>query len=145
MTNSERVRRWFEEVWNNDNDAAIEEMMAPEMEGHGLAPEPLRGPEGFRTFYHPFRNAFDYVRVEIDHTLESGDEVAFRGRARMSPKGDPNTYEISGCGFLRYRDGKMISGYNTWDFLSLMVQMGAVPADVASRALAASATRGAGS
>ena len=30
------LERWFEEVWNQGQEAKIEEMLAPAVKGHGL-------------------------------------------------------------------------------------------------------------
>jgi ketosteroid isomerase-like protein len=144
MTNSVRVRRGFDEVWNRDNEAAIEELMAADSIGYGLGPT-IHGARGFREFYHGFRGSFDSVRVEIEHTIESGDEVAYRGRAFTRARGDDVTHEMVGAGFIRFRDGMVVEGYNYWDFLGLMAQMKAVPEDVVPRTLAAAAAVRAGS
>ena len=34
------VLRWYNEVWNNSNESAIDEMLHPEVEAFGLDPNP---------------------------------------------------------------------------------------------------------
>jgi hypothetical protein len=36
MANAEFAQRWFEEVWNNKSEAAVDEMLAEDGVGHGL-------------------------------------------------------------------------------------------------------------
>ena len=65
-------RRWFEEVWNKKNVAVIEQLASPDVVIHGLAGpggQPLRGGEGFRTFYEPFRAAFPDVRISVEDVI----------------------------------------------------------------------------
>ena len=139
-TNSDLIRRWFEEVWNRDNEGAIRELMAPDVVAHGLGPD-FVGVENFLAFYHDFRDAFDSVQVTLDHIVESGDEVAYRGVARVKLKGEDTTHEMPGAGFTRYRDGLIIEGFNYWDFLGLVTKLGAVPEDLVPRTLAAARAR----
>jgi hypothetical protein len=133
------THRWFEEVWNRGNEAVIDEMLARNAIGHGLGPEDTVGPEPFRAFYRLFREAFASIHITLDNVLESGGEVAYRGRARVTVKGTGETHELAGAGFLRYEGGQCVEGWNYWDFLSLLVQMRAVPADAVQATLQAAA------
>src|SRR3954469_13000550 len=128
-SNSELTRKWFDEVWNRDNSGAITELMAPDVVGHGLGPD-FTGVENFQAFYRQFRSAFDSVQITLDHVMEAGDEVAYRGIALVKLKGHPDTHEMPGAGFIRYRDGVIVEGFNYWDFLGLVTRLGAVPEDL---------------
>jgi hypothetical protein len=48
-TNSELIRRWFEEVWNQGREATIDDLCAKEAVGHGQTPDgsDIVGPEHF--------------------------------------------------------------------------------------------------
>jgi len=37
MAGTEFIHRWFDEVWNNKSEAAVDEMLAENGVGHGLA------------------------------------------------------------------------------------------------------------
>jgi predicted ester cyclase len=74
------ARRWFEEVWNDRSDDAIEELMAPESHGHVEGGD-VRGPEGFRNMRDMFFSALPDVRIEIEDILADGERVAVRWRA----------------------------------------------------------------
>ena len=70
------VRRWFEEVWNEGREEAIDELFDEEGLAHGLADEtgsPLRGASGFKPFFRRFRVAFPEVEVVEEDTVSEGD------------------------------------------------------------------------
>jgi len=58
MDKSTLLHRWFDEVWNNKDEAAIDRMFAGDGVGHGLGAEPIVGPENFKTFHRAFVSAY---------------------------------------------------------------------------------------
>jgi steroid delta-isomerase-like uncharacterized protein len=134
--NSALIRRWFEEVWNNGRMAAIDEMASPDVVGHGQAQhDTVIGREQFRTFAGEFRRAFPDLKVKIDHIVEQGDKVAARWTATMTHQGEflgfaptGKKATITGTSIQRFSDGKIVEGWDNWDQLGLLVQIGAVPA-----------------
>lgn len=129
------MHRWFEEVWNKGRATAIDEMMAEDAAVHGLgeAGVDARGPAAFKPFAARLRGAFPDIQVTIEDTIEEGDLIASRWTARMTHLGDnlgvPATgkqVSVSGMSIGRLRDGKLVEGWNNWDTLSLMEQIGAL-------------------
>src|SRR5262245_40499679 len=86
--NEALVRRWFEQVWNNGRQEAIDELFVSDGVAHGLATDQLHGPEGFRTFYQQFMGAFPDIQISIDDIISSGDRVAVRFTIRATHHGD---------------------------------------------------------
>src|SRR5215204_4698314 len=79
--NKALIRRWFEEVWNNGREDAIDEMFAAEGIAHGLVEEgdkTMRGPAGFKPFFQKFRSAFPDIEVVVEDTIAEGDKVVAR-------------------------------------------------------------------
>jgi steroid delta-isomerase-like uncharacterized protein len=134
--NSALIRRWFEEVWNNGRMAAIDEMASPDVIGHGQAQhDTVIGREQFRTFAADFRSAFPDLKVTIDYIIEQGDKVVARWTATMTHKGNflgfaptGKKATITGTSIQRISGGKIVEGWDNWDQLGLLVQIGAVPA-----------------
>ena len=128
------VRRWFEEVWNKGRSEAIDEMFAEDGIAHGLADEtgaPLRGPQGFKSFFHKFRDAFPDIEVIVEDAIAEGDKVAARCRVRATHAGDSLGFaatqrpiEITGMTFARVRDGKIVEAWNNFDFMVMFQQLG---------------------
>jgi steroid delta-isomerase-like uncharacterized protein len=134
MTNETLLHRWFEEVWNQGRDSSIDELMAEDAVYHGIvepSTEEVHGPAGFRAFHQQFRTAFPDIHFTIEDALVDGDKIAVRcvvsakhtGPGVM-PAPTNRTINISGMVFARVKDGKLIEGWNNFDFLSLYKQLG---------------------
>jgi steroid delta-isomerase-like uncharacterized protein len=128
------VRRWFEEVWNQGNDSVVDELMAPGAVLYGLGPE-MRGPAAFKPFHAAYRNAFPDVRIEVEDVIAEGDMVALRWTATATHRGDglgiPATNQkvrFSGMGMARIQGGQLVEGFNLYDEMGLMKQLGVVKA-----------------
>ena len=59
------IRRWFEQVWNQKSEAAIDEMFSPQGKSHGFpeADSVLVGPEAFKAIHRNFCGAFPDLHV----------------------------------------------------------------------------------
>jgi steroid delta-isomerase-like uncharacterized protein len=128
------VETWFEEVWKKGRLSAVDEMLAEGAVMHGLgeAGQDTRGAEAFKPFVQKLRGAFPDIEVTIEQTIEQGDLIASRWVARMTHSGDdlgvPATgkrVSVTGMSIARIQDGKMVEGWNNWDMLALMDQIGA--------------------
>lgn len=131
------AREWFDLVWNNLDESAIDRLMHPEAMAHGLGAQPLRGPAGFKPFFHTFKSAFSNIRIHIDRAVTQGDVVAVLCHVTANHAGDafgPATrrdVDFWGTTFIRVSDGKIIEGWNTFDFLTMFQQIGWVSNPVA--------------
>jgi predicted ester cyclase len=133
MAEAEFMHRWFEEVWNNQNEAAIEEMFAANGVGHGLGPEPIVGPENFKTFHRAFVSAYPDLKVHVEDTVVEGDKIATRCRVTGSHQGNgigvapTNTpVEFTGMVIVRVQDGKIVEAWNEFNFMEMYKQVGAL-------------------
>ena len=131
--NEALVRRWFEEVWNERREAAIDALFAADGVGHGLG-EPLRGPAGFKPFWRGLLAAFDDVKITVDGVVEAGDTVALRATARLRRAG--RDHLLPGLVYTRVRGGKILESWNSWDCLGLLTELGHCPRDAMARLLA---------
>ena len=74
------LHRWFEEVWNNRSEAAIDELFAEDGVANGLNDaegNPLRGPEGFKLCT---ALSFRLIQISI-----SRSKIRFRKATRSPP------------------------------------------------------------
>lgn len=130
------ILRWFEEVWNKGRMEAIGEMCRPDAIGHGQAQHKLDiGLHEFRQFALDLRAAFPDIHITIHETLAQGDKVVARWSATMTHTGPflgiaatGKKAEVTGTSIQRIVDGKIAEGWDNWDQLGLLVQIGAVPA-----------------
>ncbi|HEX8170879.1 MAG TPA: ester cyclase [Thermoanaerobaculia bacterium] len=120
------ARRWFEEVWNGRDDAAVEQLMAPESYGHVEGGD-VRGPEDFRRMRDTFLAALPDLHIHIEDVLASGERVAVRWRVSGTHTGDgfgfPGTRQpvnVRGTTWLVIRDGQLVEGWDTWNLGGLL-------------------------
>ena len=114
------ARRWFEEVWNERRDEAVDELMAPDSYGHVEGGE-VRGPGEFRKMREMFLAALPDVRIVIEDIVADGERAAVRWRAEGTHAGEgfgfPATKQsvnVRGTTWLTVRDGKVVEGWDTW-------------------------------
>ena len=128
------VQRLIEEPWKGNLDV-IDELIAPGYIGQAAAePEPIRGPQGLRTFIETYLTGFPDGRIIVDDQIAEGDIVASRWTARGTNTGElmgmPATGKevtVSGIAYTRIVDGKVRESWNSWDTLSMLQQLGVVP------------------
>ena len=133
MDNAATLRRWFEEVWNEGREQAIDELLAPDAVAYNLGGpgEIHRGPAAFKPFWAQLRGAFPDIRFTIDDVVSERNMVAARWTARMTHQGEhlgiPATRKsltITGMIFLRIEGGKIHEGWNNWDQLAMARELG---------------------
>jgi predicted ester cyclase len=130
------VRAWFHEVWDLGDESAIDRLMAFDAMVHGLG-TPIRGPEGFKPYFRTMRNALGDLEVKVLRTVVQGDMVAAHchvvARHVGEALGGPPTgkpVEFFGMAIVRVADGKLVEGWNCFDFLTMYQQLGWVKAPV---------------
>jgi steroid delta-isomerase-like uncharacterized protein len=133
--NIELAHRWFEEVWNQGRLEAIDEMASADAVGEGQIRQGDRiNLDQFREFARGLRAAFPDFHVTMEDTIAAGDRVVLRWRAEMIHRGsfmgvEPTGRQVtvSGVTILRYARGKIVQGWDHWDQLGLLAQIGGVP------------------
>lgn len=129
------VRRWFEEVWNRGQLAVIHELMAPDAVGvgQGGAQVTIRGPHEFQVFVEKLRGAFPDIHVTIEDAFASGDKVAARWSATMTHRGGQlgiaatgKAVRITGISLVQIVNGKIVAGWDNWDEMAMMREIGAI-------------------
>jgi len=125
--------RWFEEVWNQGRESAIDEMACRDVPGHGLqGPDgvEVNGMESFRAYHRQMCAALSDIHVTVEDVVTEGDLTVARCtvRARHTgeglgkpPKGNP--IEFKGMTMVRIKDGKIAEAWNNYDFMAMFQQM----------------------
>jgi steroid delta-isomerase-like uncharacterized protein len=131
--NIELMRRWFKEVWNEGKTETIHELLAPDAVGVGELEDgrPVHGPAEFIPFVNRIRGAFPDVKIQIEDAFGAGDKVVLRWSATMTHRGDhlgmPATgrpVQMTGITIARILDNKIIEGWDNWDQLGMLKQIG---------------------
>lgn len=126
------VRRWFEQVWNQQSEEAIDEMFAPGGKAYGF-PEPdsvLVGPESFKSIHRLFLGAFPNLHIKVQEIICEDDRVAVTWTATMTHLGEhlgfaPTLREetLDGSSFLVVGDHQILEGRNYMEMQALIQRL----------------------
>ncbi len=129
--NKALVQRFFEEVINQKNLAALDQFVSPTAVNHTVPSGLPQGPSQFLSLH---LTAFPDVKATVVDLLADGDKVvalvsihgthqgAFRA---ISATGKPIT--VMGINIFRIENGKMVEHWGLADRLSALQQLGIVP------------------
>lgn len=111
-------------------------MLAADAVAHGLKDEngkQLVGAAHFKQFVQTFRAAFPNIRITVEDVVAEGDKVAARCLVSGTHSGDSlgiaptqKEIQIEGIALVRIADGKIVEGWNSFDFMSLYQQIDAI-------------------
>jgi hypothetical protein len=124
------IHRFMDEVWNQGRETAIDELYVPGGVAEGLGEAYRFGPEAFKLFHRLINGTCEEIRVEILDIIAVGDKVAFRASMDMTHKASRKKVHLEGQGFGTVANSKLVEAWNSWNFLDLIVQLGAVPEDM---------------
>jgi predicted ester cyclase len=133
------VHRYFEEAWNQNKVAELDEYIAAKFIHHSGTVVQSFGPEPNREVIKIWRTGLPDFQYQLENLIAEGDLVValvtftgthtgtFRlGSYTLPPSGKPlREAEIL---IFRIADGKIVESWATWDRLSLLKQLGVVPA-----------------
>jgi steroid delta-isomerase-like uncharacterized protein len=128
------MRRWFKEVWNEGRIETIRELMAPDAVGIGELEDggELHGPADFVPFVERVRAAFPDIKIAVEDAFGAEDKVVLRWTATMTHRGEylgmaatGRTVRITGMSIARIADKQIVEGWDNWDQLAMLKQLGA--------------------
>jgi steroid delta-isomerase-like uncharacterized protein len=132
--NIQLMRRWFKEVWNEGKTETIHALLAADAIGIGELEDgsPLRGPAEFVPFVERIRGAFPDINIAVEDAFGAEDKVVLRWWATMTHRGDHlgipasgKRVRIAGMSIARIRDKQIVEGWDNWDQLGMLKQIGA--------------------
>src|SRR5215471_1079526 len=130
------VHRWFDEVWNQGREETIDELFGEDgvALGLGVGDTPVHGPAGFKVFWRNMRAALPDVQIIVEDTVVEGDKVVVRvvlegthGGEGLGVAPTGRRVKIAGIVLVQFAEGKIVRGWNSWDQLGLLQQLGAIP------------------
>lgn len=135
------VRRWVEEVQNQHRLDVIGEIFAQDIVNHdapGALPSP-QGAEEIGKLFAAMFAAFPDFHVDIEEQIAEGDKVVTHKRVSGTNLGEfmgiPATgkrVEFHVIDIFRVVDGKCTDHWSVIDYLSMMQQLGLIPAPTES-------------
>jgi len=121
--NSTLSYRWMQEVWNEGREDAIDEMMDANAEVHGIDDIKEKGTTAFKQFFQNFRSQFPQLHVEVEDVVLQDDCETARCIVNATTTGGQKV-QFTGMTFVRIHQGKIIEGWNNFDFMTMYKQLG---------------------
>lgn len=130
------LHRWFEEVWNQRSEKAIDEMFAADGIAHGLKSEEgetIFGAENFKSLFRTFLSAYPDLKITVEDTICEGDKIAARCKVTATHAGEGlgvaptnQPIEFTGMTIVKLKNGKIVEAWNEFDFMKMFSQLGAL-------------------
>jgi steroid delta-isomerase-like uncharacterized protein len=133
--NKATARRFYEELFNQGDLDAAEEIVTPDFVLHDPnIPEEPRGPEGLKQFVSMYRNVFPDLNFTIEEQIGEGEKVGTRWVAQGTHRGElmgiaptGNRVTVRAFTLQRFSGGKIAEDWAHYDALGMMRQIGAIP------------------
>ncbi|MGH2543748.1 MAG: ester cyclase [Ardenticatenaceae bacterium] len=131
--NKALLRRAIEEVYNQGNLAAIDELVASDFVIY-MPSQEIRGREGAKQYVATLRAGFPDIHFTIEDQIAEGDRVVTRWTAHGTHTGNfqgippsGKQVRVTGTDVDRIADGKAVECWTNVDELGMMQQLGVVP------------------
>jgi steroid delta-isomerase-like uncharacterized protein len=127
------MQRWFQEVWNEGRTETVYELMSPDAVAKGQSGpnDEIHGPKEFEAFVDRIRGAFSDIRIKVEDVVGADDKVVVRWSGVMAHTGDGmgfpatgKTIHVGGISIARVVNGKVVEGWDNWDQLAMLEQLG---------------------
>ena len=125
----------FAEAVNTGNFDLFDQVVAPDCVDHDPADGQVPGPAGYRFFFSGIRTAFPDLSVVPETIVQDEDTIAFAYTltgTHNGPLGEiPPTgksVKIRGMQISKFQNGKMVERWGSSDQLTLLKQIGVIPA-----------------
>ena len=135
--NKTLMRRFYEEVMNQKNLAAIDDFLAPTFVNHSALQLGMLGGgiEEVKQYVSMILTTFPDLHYTVEDMIAEGDKVVARltvsGTQQGAFLGIPSTGKhatITDIEIFRIANGKAVENWVQADFLGLLQQLGVVPA-----------------
>ena len=133
--NKTSVRRFYDEVFNKKNRAAIDEFIDPNHIDHAAPPGTPGGLAGAKQTIGMYLTAFPDLHFTVEDMIAEGDKLVARLTVRGTQQGAfmgiPPTGKhvtVTAIDISRMAGGKSVEHWIEMDTLGMMQQLGVIPA-----------------
>jgi len=132
-TNKVIARRMIEEVFQQGDEDAIEELVAEDFVPHNWASS-ARGRDAVKQAIGRAKAGLSDPKLTVDDVIAEDDKVAVRVSSSATQSGpfmglppSGKSYDIEEIHIFRIEDGKVAEHWHQGDWLGMMRQLGALP------------------
>jgi len=129
--NKELARAFFEQIWNQQDEAAIDRFIPVDAQGND--PDFGAGREGFRKQWRQWIEAFPDLHFEVVELVAEGDKVLTRWVLTGTHQGEylgmppaGKQIRVEGMSLDRIQNGMVVEGFDGWDNYGFRKQLGLV-------------------
>ena len=114
------------EVWEEENEAAIQDWMTPDVGAKGLHAEGVANPDEFAAFHRALCALVTEIRITFIKGIETGDWFAIHGRfdCKSRKTGAPASFTFH-C-LSQFEGERFAFAYNGIDFIALFESLGQI-------------------
>jgi steroid delta-isomerase-like uncharacterized protein len=130
--NKTLARRFFQEVWNDGDEQAIDRYIAADAAGNDATFG--AGREAFRAQWRKWRAAFTDLHFDVEEVVAEPEVVVTRWTLSGVQSGEflgiqatGRAVRVQGMSLDHIADGMIVSGFDAWDELGLRRQLGVIP------------------
>jgi predicted ester cyclase len=132
------VRRHLEDAWNRNRITELEEYVSPDHVHYSGKRVETLGPNEIRALISNWRGGIPDFQWHVEDLIGEGDRVVARVRFSGTHTGTfqvasrtlpPSNRRVDEAEIIitRVEGGKIVESWSTWDRLSLLDQLGAIP------------------
>lgn len=118
-------QRWFDEVWGQERDEAIDEMVHPEFVVHGIGGNTMNLAE-IKAWRTDFLKSYAVQEGQVLDPIVSGEWISIRTEFTLLSRKDKKTQRIYGQQRARVRDGKFVEVWDSWSWTPALECFGLV-------------------
>ena len=132
------ARRWFTDIITQGQLSVADEIFAASHIIHDPHAPPAgwpNGPEGLKMVASLFGGGFSGWNIALEDQIAEGDKVATRWAASATNTGpvmgtppSGKAVNVTGVNVTRFAEGKIAESWFNFDMLTLLQQIGAIPA-----------------
>ncbi|WP_439581994.1 ester cyclase [Dyadobacter bucti] len=116
--------KWFNQVWNAKNEAAIPQLMTDNAEFQGIDDSLPKGAPGFQAFYKIFTAQYHDIRIDVEDVVSEDDMESARTVIYATHTETQKPVVVPGLCMIRVESGKIAEAWNSYDFASVDEQIG---------------------
>jgi steroid delta-isomerase-like uncharacterized protein len=127
------IRRAYEEMWNERNVDAVDELVTGDFLNHPAINQQRRGRQNLKEVIRIFEKAFPDFRYELEDIVAEGDKVAVRDVFTGTHEGDfmgipatGNHVTMQTIHIYRFEGGRIAEHWAVRDEMGMMRQLGVV-------------------
>lgn len=133
MTNTDVVRRLYEDCLNLGRMEVLPELVAPDFVGANGE----KGPEGFAATLGALKSAFPDIHYALERPLADGNRVAVFWQWEGTHQGEYRGLSATGLrvknggsSMFELKDGRIVRAWSQTDRLGFLQQLGVAPAEL---------------